>query len=146
MISQRVLDELDAASTTPDNVQALARYAKDTMDGSEDAKTSSQKYCQKSASLEVALPALVVESASRVSSLSNISGVSLYVQQAIDKVVKELKEEMPPQGKLADEENNKALVVDALDECRSRLAAGRLKERVGYFQFQHVLTPLLIIS
>ena len=83
--SQRVLVELEATSTTPDNVQALARYAKDTMDGSEDAKTSSQKYCQTSAAPEPAQQTLV-ESASRVSSLSNISELSLYVQQAIDKV------------------------------------------------------------
>ena len=75
-------------------------------------------------------PSTLDKSGSQASQVSNISGVTMYVQQALDKVVSQLQQETSEHRKFSDADQASLVadrVVDyALDECRIRLTAGGL--------------------
>ena len=134
VVPQDVLGELGSNRAAPDHVKALARYTKDALD---QGATGQNK---------TALAQRYVETASQVSDTgldatgsqhSSMSGVTMFVQEAIDKVVHELESDMDHgrgtygQKAFADKA---ALVADnvvhsALEEIGMRLSTGGLSCR-----------------
>ena len=128
VVPQDVLGELSTNRAAPDHVKALASYTKDALDqGATGPK-------------QTALAQRYVETASQVSDTgldatasqhSSMSSVTMFVQEAIDKVVHELEGDLgrgPGQKALADKA---ALVADnvvhsALEEIGMRLSTGGL--------------------
>ena len=127
VVPQDVLGELSTNRAAPDHVKALACYTKDALDqGATGPKQTAlaQRYVETAS--QVTDPGLDATASQH----SSMSGVTMFVQEAIDKVVQELEGDPALRGQkaLADKA---ALVADsvvhsALEEIGMRLSTGGL--------------------